>query len=429
VADAQKNILLVAYSCRPGLTSEREVGWKWASLISTRDRVTVLTRLSNKPHIEAWIERGEAVNRNLEFIYFDLPAWATVWKKGERGLYAYYVLWSFFAILKARRAHRKCPFDITHFLTFGTILWPQFAFLMPTRYVLGPVGGGERIPFALRRAFDWKGRVQLVVRRLAQMGQYVNPVFWLNVCRADRILVRTRETWDLIPSFLRAKTELLLETGVPEAMLDRPATPSEHRQLTIVTVGRLIPTKISRLTLEAVSDFKAAYGSRFRFVIVGDGPQRAHLEQVKAELGLEEVEFTGWLSSPDVLKQLESSDIYFSTTMKEAGSWAFFEAVTCRLPVVCLRVNGPDMIIGDGCGVKVAPSSYDAAKRELRDGLLALARSPELRTELAAKEMAYLLENFSWRNVLARIQRVYDEVSLPAPPTGRWSSHQPGRLQ
>jgi len=411
MARTRRKILLVAYACRPGESSEREVGWKWANLIQARHDVTVLTRASHKPHIEAWIKAQPQQGQGLEFIYYDLPAcWGRRFKKGERGLYLYYICWSFFAILTARRQNHNHRFEITHFLTFGTLLWPQFAFLMNTRYVLGPVGGGERVPLSLRRAFSPVGQIKIYARRLVQASLLLNPVYWANLWRADHILARTRETLAMLPAPMRAKSSLLLETGVPEGVETPAAKAAPEAPLAIVSVGRLITTKFNPLLLEALKEFKDAWGKSFRFTIIGDGPERARLEALRDALGLEEVVFTGKLPGAKVLETLRKSDIYFSTTMKEGGTWAFFEAISCRVPIVCLKVNGPDMIVGDGCGIKVPSGRYAFTKSALAAGLLELAENPAKRENFAEKALTYIEQNYSWHHVQDRIDAVYQQV-------------------
>ena len=182
--------------------------------------------------------------------------------------------------------------------------------------------------------------------------------------------------------------------------------------LTIVTVGRLIYSKVNRLAFEALRLFKETYGKPFRFVVVGDGPERDALEQARDALGLDEVEFLGKLPGPRVLAELRAADIYFSTTAKEGGTWAFFEAIASLLPIVCLKVNGPDMIVGDGCGIKVPPDDYDEAREALAGGLLALAGDPALRRDYAGKALAYVSEIHVLRSGRdAGIDAIYAEVA------------------
>lgn len=404
------NVLIVAYACRPGESSERQVGWHWARLIERDHNVTVLTRATHRPYIEDWIASQREIGPFPEFLYYDLPPVLSWFKSGEKGLYFYYALWTFFAILKCRSLNKKRRWDITHFLTFGTLLWPQFSFLMNTPYVLGPVGGGERVPMALRGSFGPIGQSKVIVRRLFQKLMFVNPVFWLNLHHANKIFARTYETLELIPRKYRPKTELLLETalepiGLPALESDKP-----KNMLQIVSVGRLITTKFNPLLFESLAAFKRRWKKPFRVVIVGDGPERRRLEQYRDSLGLTEVQFVGKKTSAEVHSVLSDSNIYFSTTMKEGGTWAFFEAISNGLPVVCLKVNGPDMIVGDGCGIKVSPHSYSAARDGLADGLIRLAQDPNLRTTFATQALEYVERNFTWERVLTRVNAVYEEL-------------------
>ncbi|MCU4653761.1 glycosyltransferase [Roseibacterium sp. SDUM158016] len=405
--DRRAKVLIIAYACRPGESSERQVGWHWSRLIQQNHDVTVLTRETHRRHIEAWIAGGKEEGPFPEFLYYDLPPWLAKFKKGERGLYLYYTLWTLLAVLWCRRLNRDGRWEITHFLTFGTLLWPQFGFLMNTRYLLGPVGGGERVPLALRGSFATAGQLKILVRHLVQRLMLVNPVFLANLSRADLILARTEETLDMIPSRYRHKTELLLETAIGPDMLLQSAPERANATLRIVSVGRLITSKFNPLLLEALAEFKERWKRPFRMTIIGDGPERARLEVLRDRLGLTEVDFVGSKTSKEVYEELRASDIYFSTTMKEGGTWAFFEAIAHHLPVVCLKVNGPDMIVGDGCGIKVPAVSHAAARSQLADGLLQLAGSPDLRSKFARDALSHLETNYTWDRVAQTIDRVY----------------------
>ncbi|MBB5723916.1 glycosyltransferase involved in cell wall biosynthesis [Loktanella ponticola] len=403
-------VLLIAYACRPGESSERQVGWHWAHLIQRNHDVTVLTRESHRAHIEAWYAQKPKDGPRPEFIYYDLPKSIAWFKRGERGLYLYYALWSLLAVLRCRKMNKQGRWEITHFLTFGTMLWPQFGYLMNTRYLLGPVGGGERIPLSLRGAFRPAGRIKVLVRRLVQKLMVLNPIFLANLSRADRIFARTGETREMFPARYHHKTELLLETAIGPEMIPDAAPTRSNDVVHIVSVGRLITSKFNPLMLEALADFKAQFNRPFVMTIIGDGPERSRLETLRDQLGLTEVTFVGKKPSNEVFDALRDSDIYFSTTMKEGGTWAFFEAIANHLPIVCLKVNGPDMIVGDGCGVKVSPTSHAAAREGLAEGLLCLAEAPELRSTLAANALAHVEQTFTWGRVTTQIDAAYADL-------------------
>jgi glycosyltransferase involved in cell wall biosynthesis len=417
MSERRAKVLIIAYACRPGDNSERQVGWHWSKLIQAQHDVTVLTRESHRTYIEAWIAENREKGPFPEYIYYDLPAWLSWYKRGERGLYIYYALWSFLATLHCRRMNRDARWQLTHLLTFGTVLWPQFGFLMNTPYIFGPVGGGERIPISLRQAFSWTGQAKILVRRIVQKLMAFNPIFLANLSRASHIFARTGETLEMIPQRYHHKTSLLLETAIGPEML--PETPPErsNQVVQIVSVGRLITSKFNPLFLEALATFKARWQRPFHVTIIGDGPERARLEALRDRLDLKEVEFIGKKPSAEVYSALCSADIYFSTTMKEGGTWAFFEAVAHHLPIVCLKLNGPDMIVGDNCGIKVPPDGREAACEGLAKGLLQLAHTPSLRADLAAKALAHVEANFTWDRVSATIDSTYAEVLFPGRDT------------
>lgn len=407
----RKKVLISVYSCEPGFSSEREIGWKWSNLISKFADVHVLTRESNRETIENYIKKND-IECNLNFIYYDLPTWLKKWKKAERGLYLYYTLWQFGAYLKALKFHKLYKFDIVHYVTFGSLLLPNFMSLMPTKFILGPVGGAENVPLNFIGEFSLKGKVSEIIRHIVQKLQYLNPLFWIQCIRSDKIIVRTKETYKMIPSIFYRKTELMLETGVPEELLDYEIKEKkEDAEIVLITIGRFIHSKINILTLKVILEFKRKYNKPFKFYIVGDGYERKKLETFCRENNLEDnVIFTGWVTREQVFEYLSASDIYYSTTFKEGGTWAFFEAVAIGLPVACLKISGPDMIVGDNCGIKINPTNSKEVIINLSNGLLELAEKPQLRKEYSIKAKKHLLDNLTWSKMMSRIEEMYDEV-------------------
>ena len=407
-----KRILVCAYSCEPGFSSEREIGWKWSNLIAENHETYVLTRLSNKQTIKDYIVDNN-IDCKLQFIYYDLPNWARKWKKGEEGLYLYYTLWQLGAFLKSYKIHKAVNFDIVHYVTFGSMLLPHFMALMPTKFVLGPVGGGENVPLKFIGDFTTKAKITELVRHLFQWFQKINPLFLITCYRSNKILVRTKESYKMIPSLFRKKTELMLETGAPEELINyKSKAVKETEVIQIVTVGRFIYSKINLITLKVILDFKTRFNIPFKFIIIGDGAQRIKLKEfcIKNNLN-DEVIFTGWVSREEVLKNLSESDIYFSTTFKEGGTWAFFEAVAIGLPIVCGKISGPDMIVADDCGYKIELTNPEDVIRKMADALHDLSVKQDLREEFSINAKTYLLENLTWDKMMLRVNKIYEEIS------------------
>ena len=344
------------------------------------------------------------------------PSGCVSGKRGNVVYTPYYLLWQLGSIFLIRRMHKRLHFDYAHYLTFGSILLPTFFFLCPGKLIWGPIGGGENVPFKFWKSLSTRGRIKEIVRHAVQNLYRLNPLIPLMSKKAEVILLRNKETGRLIPNTYKNKIELFIETALPDTFGNnnpyvKKKNQGEEDCLRIITVGRYIYSKINRLTFDAIAEFKEEYGSNFRFTVVGDGIERSSLEKYSKELGLnDEVIFTGWLTHNDVFDELISSDIYFSTTFKEGGTWAFFEAIAMEIPIVCLATSGPDIIVGNGCGIKVQLSTPRQATRELVAGLCELATNDSLRDEYAKKAKKFLLQNYTWIKSEERMVDIYRKI-------------------
>ena len=107
-----------------------------------------------------------------------------------------------------------------------------------------------------------------------------------------------------------------------------------------------------------------------RFLIVGDGPERDRLEQLKAQLGLSEaVRFLG--TRKDIPAILAASNVCALTSKMEANPVSILEALSTRVPVVATRVGGvPTTVIDNETGFLV-PAGDEAAFADRVSQLLA----------------------------------------------------------
>ncbi|MDQ7786903.1 MAG: glycosyltransferase family 4 protein [Thermodesulfovibrionales bacterium] len=408
-------ILLSAYSCEPGFSSERGVGWNWSLQISKYHDVWVLTRLSNKKLIEKEIEK-EKYN-NLHFIYFDLPKWMRLWKKGEKGLYIYYTLWQFASLFVALKWHRRIKFDLVHYITFGSILLPTFIFAVPTKFIFGPIGGGGNVPVNFWGELSLRGKFKELVRHTVQAIYILNPLLYVGIAKADLVLVRDKETFAMIPKLFRDKTKMFLETGVPPELVEFRKTENkskeQNKELRIITVGRFIHSKINLITLKTIGQFSKKYHLPFKMMIIGDGSEKAKLISYCKENELNEyIHFTGWLERKEVFQQLSRSDIYLSTSFKEGGSWAIFEAIMMEIPIVCLKKGGQDIILSDDNGLKINVEAPQQVIEDLSDSLLMLANDKELRNRIALKAKEALLESYTWEKLGKKMVDLYSEIEI-----------------
>src|SRR5438105_11885057 len=160
-------ILVYAYACEPGLGSEPGAGWAWARMLANIGETWVLTRSNNRGPIERELERVPERDR-LHFEYVDLAAWSRGWKRGQRGIRLYYLLWQVAALRRARRLHRSLQFDLVWHVTLTTAWLGSTAPLVGPPFAYGPVAGGATVPWRLVPGLGLRGIAYEAVRSAAR---------------------------------------------------------------------------------------------------------------------------------------------------------------------------------------------------------------------------------------------------------------------
>ncbi|MER3439253.1 MAG: glycosyl transferase family 1, partial [Chloroflexota bacterium] len=179
-------VLMACYACEPGKGSEPGVGWNWALQAAKVAEVWVLTRANNRPAIEAALACNAVPN--LHFVYHDLPGCARFWKRGQRGVYLYYLLWQLAAVPVLRRLHQEIHFDLGHQVTFVSFRIFSPLALVGFPYIWGPLAGGDRIPVSFLPALGAKAMIRELVRELSNRLIRVDPLVRLTARNARLIL-------------------------------------------------------------------------------------------------------------------------------------------------------------------------------------------------------------------------------------------------
>jgi glycosyltransferase involved in cell wall biosynthesis len=170
----------------------------------------------------------------------------------------------------------------------------------------------------------------------------------------------------------------------------RPAQP-----LRLLFVGRLVPQKGVRYLLAALAHTRSPAIAR----IVGDGPERAELEDLVPRLGLyQRVEFVGWVRRPELPGHYEWADVLVLPSFEEGMANVVLEALAAGLPVITTDIYANRGLVEPGrTGFLVPPA--DPAALAARVDLL--ADDPELVRTLAAAARDAAL-GWSWEQVANR---------------------------
>lgn len=176
--------------------------------------------------------------------------------------------------------------------------------------------------------------------------------------------------------------------------------------------GERIIGYVGRLAVEKqVEDLAALAGiPRTRLVIVGDGPQRAVLEEA-----LPDAVFTGFLGGEDLARAVASFDLFVHPGEFETFCQTIQEAMASGVPVVATGRGGPlDLVENSRTGWLYEPGDLSG----MRSRVLDLMGDDAKRRAFAAAAHASVQDR-TWPALCGQLVRHYEEVisgtSAPIP--------------
>jgi glycosyltransferase involved in cell wall biosynthesis len=137
--------------------------------------------------------------------------------------------------------------------------------------------------------------------------------------------------------------------------------------------------------------------------LVGDGPDRDHLEQYAHELGVvKRCLFVGY--QQDVARFYSAIDVLLLPSVNEGTPVSVIEALAAQRPAVATRVGGTPDVIRDGVdGFLVEVGDADALSERLAE----LAADPERRAKMGADGRERVLGRYAVQRLVDDIDRLY----------------------
>ena len=205
------------------------------------------------------------------------------------------------AYLCARRLQHRVAFDVAHHVTFGVFRHPSYLYALGIPFVFGPVGGGERAPYALRVSMSLRDQCRELLRDIANVAPRANPPWRLMLRRATRISVKTEETRKCLPKRRRAAAVLSSDSMVSEEDLAEVGEARRSSPLKLLFAGRLLGWKELHLAVRALARVRG--GPEVSLTIVDRGEEERRLKREVLHLGLTDcITFLPWIPKDQALK-------------------------------------------------------------------------------------------------------------------------------
>lgn len=325
------------------------------------------------------------------------------------------LLGPYFHHAAGRIVRALCPDAATTLVHYVCPISPLEPRLIPRGYraVIGPLNGNIDYPPALRAARASRGE-RLHARVYAATTRLLAP-FLARERRTARLLVSGGErTLTVLESAgaVRADMVEVLDSGVPDRLLDTVPTPAAGFNGRFLTCSRLVDWKAIDLAIRAAAEC----GPEITLDVVGEGECRPALEALAAGLGVgDRVRFRGWVDHATLFSEFPSYRGFVFPSLREANGIAMQEAMMAGLPVVALDWGGPAMLADAASAILIEPAGEEAIVGCLALAMTDLAVDPGRANRLAGAARARA-RRFAWDEVALSWVAAYPGVGVEAVP-------------
>jgi glycosyltransferase involved in cell wall biosynthesis len=172
--------------------------------------------------------------------------------------------------------------------------------------------------------------------------------------------------------------------------------------IVVISVGRLVKIKGHASMLKAVKNI-IEQNEKVKFLIVGDGPERATIEEIVKSEGIDRhIILTG--HREDINELLKVSDIFVQTSLSEGLSCTIMEAIASGLPVVGTDVGGNKELLTHGREGYLVPVGD---RRAFEEKVIALANDRNLRARLARNARQKAERKFPLETMVGKYENLY----------------------
>ncbi|HEY9908535.1 MAG TPA: glycosyltransferase family 4 protein [Thermosynechococcaceae cyanobacterium] len=423
--DRRLKILLIVEACNPEWSSVPLVGYRFFHAISQLADVTLVTHERNRSALEKLNEAAEIVyvreswlmSKYYHYIVSLASKTKVIWQLYHALGFPIYAEFNNSVYQKFKDKIRRGEYDLVHAMTPMEPRYPvkTIKACTTTPFVLGPVNGGVPFPPGFRQIAK---REFAALNFLRTVGRVLIPGYAETYKRASRVLAGSTYTLNLVKGLFNLSSdrlELFYENGVLSSFQPLKQV-AKGNVVNLLFVGRLVPYKCADVLVEAISRLDRATQARVRLAIVGDGEERANLEQLTRTLQLEgTVHFSGWVTQDEILKYYQEADLFCFPSIREFGGAVVLEAMVCGLPCIVANNGGIGEYVTDETGVRIEPTSREYLTEELSRHIKRLVEDEPLRRQMSERSIDRMRE-FTWEAKAKRMIRLYEDLVLQRQP-------------
>jgi len=179
-----------------------------------------------------------------------------------------------------------------------------------------------------------------------------------------------------------------------------------HEKL-VLCVGRLVPQKGVEYLINAVPLIVQRH-QEAKFIIVGDGWLKSHLEYIARSTGHGwKISFTGFIPDSELAALLMSADVLVVPSIYEPFGIVAIEGMAAGVPVVATQIGGLGEIIEhDKTGILV----YSRNPESIAWGVDRVLSDPNHSKWLVQNALGKVQKTYSWEAIAMKTVKVYEGV-------------------
>jgi len=256
---------------------------------------------------------------------------------------------------------------------------------------------------------EYRALIRGYVHRNLSFQPLVKFVVWLNATVATRRYVSIRGVEDMLRR-IGVSGEITFVPNATDPDRFKPVadpTPPEIRSVVeeadyvVGFVGSMKERHLVELLIDAVSQLSDSVN--VALVLVGDGPQRAALEELTADRGLtDQVVFTGHVPIDQVPACIASCDVMYglSHVSKPSNPIKVYEYLSCGKPVITTNTDDLTFVNEKELGIAIEQNTVDSIYNALQKLYNA---GTDTREEMGSRGRNHIQDNHSWESYIRKM--------------------------
>ncbi len=400
-------IIYISYSCDPYNGSEDQIGFNIpvASYKSGND-VTVITKKEHEESIQLYLSKNTELS--IKFVFIDIK---NIYKQIFKGLlYSMrIIIWQKVSETIVKELCRNEEYDIIHQIApieFRAI--GDYGNIGKTKYILGPIGGGFKVPIGMRsytkRYFlieISRNILNFISFNLLRMSKKLNKCNYILFTNEE-----TKRAFDKFKlEFNNSFWSYHCDIGVSPTNMNNTYNDVKS------TVFFLVPGRLNyRKGHNLLFDSLPRHYSKVDFIIkiVGAGPLEDKLKRrVKRDEFLKKhVIFLGRINYQEMNKQYDESNVVILPSLSEATGTVLIEAMSRSKPVITGNYFGAKLLVDNSSSWLFSGKNKKEVIKSLRECIQEVLLNPESINE-KGKNAYELSKKYTWGEKVKVFNDIY----------------------